>query len=76
MSKTAGRGLQRYDRQMMIEGFGREGQERLRRAKVVVAGAGGLGCVISIYLTAAGVGKVRRVGHDRGGVSDFDRQVL
>ena len=76
MSKAAGRGLQRYDRQMLIEGFGREGQERLRRAKVVVAGAGGLGCVISIYLAAAGVGKIRLVDHDRVEFTDLNRQIL
>ena len=76
MSKAAGRVLQRYDRQMPIEGFGREGQERLRRAKVVVAGAGGLGCVISIYLAAAGVGKIRLVDHDRVEFTDLNRQIL
>jgi len=61
---------------MLIEGFGREGQERLRRAKVVVAGAGGLGCVISIYLAAAGVGKIRLVDHDRVEFTDLNRQIL
>ena len=76
MSKAAGRGLQRYDRQMMIEGFGREGQERLRRAKVVVAGAGGLGSVISIYLAVAGVGKIRLIDHDRVELSNLNRQIL
>ncbi|MBL7209124.1 MAG: HesA/MoeB/ThiF family protein [Dehalococcoidia bacterium] len=76
MSKAAGRGLQRYDRQMLIEGFGKEGQERLREAKVVVAGAGGLGCAASIYLAAAGVGKIRLIDHDRVELDNLNRQVL
>jgi len=44
--------LERYDRQIMIRGFGQEGQEKLKRAKVFIAGAGGLG---NRWLTAVGV---------------------
>ena len=47
--------LERYDRQIMIRGFGKEGQEKLKRAKVIIAGGGGLGSPSSIYLAAAGV---------------------
>lgn len=68
--------FQRYERQMMIEGFGHEGQERLKKAKVVIAGAGGLGGVISIYLTVAGVGKIRLIDCDRVELSNLNRQVL
>ena len=73
---TAGEELRRYERQVMIEGFGREGQERLRRAKVVVAGAGGLGSVVSIYLAVAGVGKIRLIDHDRVELGNLNRQIL
>ena len=76
MSKTARYSLQRYERQMMIEGFGREGQERLKKAKVVVAGAGGLGSVVSIYLAAAGVGRIRLIDHDKVKLTDLNRQIL
>ncbi len=68
--------LERYERQIIIEGFGEEGQERLKRAKVFVAGAGGLGSPVSIYLIAAGVGTVRIVDHDRVELSNLNRQIL
>ena len=68
--------IERYERQILIEGFGEEGQERLKKAKVFVAGAGGLGSPVSIYLIAAGVGTVRIVDHDRVELSNLNRQVL
>jgi len=68
--------VERYGRQIMVEGFGEEGQEKLKRAKVFVAGAGGLGSPISTYLTAAGVGTIRIVDHDRVELSNLNRQVL
>jgi len=67
---------ERYDRQIMIKGIGEEGQEKLKRAKVFIAGAGGLGSPISIYLTAAGVGTIRLVDHDTVELSNLNRQVL
>ena len=68
--------LTRYDRQIMIPGIGKEGQEKLKSAKVFVAGAGGLGSPVSIYLAAAGVGSLRIVDHDRVELSNLNRQVL
>jgi len=68
--------LERYDRQIMIEGFGEEGQQKLKQAKVFIAGAGGLGSPISMYLTAAGVGMIRIVDNDRVELSNLNRQVL
>ena len=68
--------LARYDRQIMIEGFGVEGQEKLKRAKVLIAGSGGLGSPVSIYLAAAGVGTIRIVDHDKVELSNLNRQVL
>jgi len=68
--------LERYNRQIMIDGFGEEGQEKLKRAKVFIAGAGGLGSPVSMYLTTAGVGMIRIADHDRVELSNLNRQVL
>ncbi len=68
--------LERYDRQIMIRGLGEEGQEKLKRAKVIIAGGGGLGSPSSIYLAAAGVGMIRIIDHDKVELSNLNRQVL
>jgi len=68
--------MERYSRQMMIPSVGREGQERLRAAKVCIAGAGGLGSVSAYYLAAAGVGRIRIVDRDRVELSNLNRQIL
>ncbi len=68
--------LARYDRQIIMEGIGEEGQEKLKQAKVVIAGGGGLGAPASIYLAAAGVGTIRIIDHDRVILSNLNRQVL
>ncbi|MFC2025375.1 ThiF family adenylyltransferase [Chloroflexota bacterium] len=67
---------ERYDRQIKIREIGEEGQERLKQAKVVIAGSGGLGSPAAIYLTAAGVGTIRVVDHDKVELSNLNRQVL
>ncbi len=66
--------LKRYDRQIKI--FGEEGQEKLKKAKVFIAGAGGLGSSISIYLAVAGVGKLRMVDNDIVTLDNLNRQIL
>lgn len=68
------RDLKRYDRQIKL--FGTEGQERLLDAKVFIAGAGGLGSPISIYLAAAGIGKIILVDKDVVEISNLNRQIL
>jgi molybdopterin/thiamine biosynthesis adenylyltransferase len=67
---------EKYDRQMMIKGFGEEGQSKLKKAKVFIAGAGGLGSAAATYLTVAGVGVIRVVDHDKVELSNLNRQVL
>lgn len=68
--------LERYDRQIMIYGFGEEGQEKLKSARAFIAGVGGLGSPVAIYLTAAGIGTLRIVDHDKVELSNLNRQVL
>lgn len=66
----------RYDRQMMVRGFGEEGQEKLKKARVVIAGTGGLGTPSALYLAAAGVGTIRIIDSDRVELSNLNRQIL
>ncbi len=68
--------LQRYDRQIMIQGFGREGQEKLQKAKVFLAGVGGLGSPAAFYLAAAGIGTIIIADHDIVELSNLNRQIL
>lgn len=68
--------LERYQRQIVIDGFGEAGQEKLKRSKVFIAGAGGLGSAIAIYLAVAGVGNLRIVDNDRVELSNLNRQIL
>ena len=68
--------LERYERQIMIAGFGVEGQEKLKRAKALIVGTGGLGSPVAIYLAAAGVGTIRIIDHDKVESSNLNRQVL
>jgi molybdopterin-synthase adenylyltransferase len=67
---------ERYDRQILIREIGEAGQEKLKRSRVVIAGAGGLGSPIAIYLTVAGVGMIRVIDHDEVALSNLNRQIL
>ena len=66
----------RYARQSILPEVGAEGQARLGAATVVVVGAGGLGCAVLQYLSAAGVGQLTIVDHDRVEESNLHRQPL
>jgi len=68
--------LTRYDRQIRLPGFGTAGQEKLKRAKVLVAGVGGLGSAVCHYLTAAGIGRLVIVDADAVELGNLNRQVL
>jgi adenylyltransferase/sulfurtransferase len=68
--------IARYARHFSLAGFGLEAQEKLKRSRVLVIGAGGLGCPALLYLAAAGVGRITIVDADRVDVSNLQRQVL
>ncbi|MGC8543982.1 MAG: HesA/MoeB/ThiF family protein [Vulcanisaeta sp.] len=66
--------IDRYSRQVAV--IGREGQERLAKARVAVIGLGGLGSLVSMYLTGAGVGELTIVDYDTVNLTDLHRQLL
>jgi sulfur-carrier protein adenylyltransferase/sulfurtransferase len=70
------REIRRYSRQIMLPELGISGQEKLKQAKVLVIGAGGLGCPVLQYLAAAGVGRIAIAEFDLVSETNLQRQVL
>ncbi len=68
--------INRYTRQMMMEGWGEETQQKIKKSTVFIAGAGGLGSPVSIYLAVAGVGNIRICDFDSPDWSNLNRQIL
>ncbi len=68
--------INRYQRHLILPNFGMEGQLKLKNARVLVVGAGGLGCPVLQYLAAAGVGHIGIVDFDTIAESNLQRQVL
>ncbi|HKU13332.1 MAG TPA: molybdopterin-synthase adenylyltransferase MoeB [Steroidobacteraceae bacterium] len=67
---------ERYSRHLVLREIGVAGQEKLKAARVLIIGAGGLGAPSALYLAASGVGTIGVVDHDRVDVSNLQRQVL
>lgn len=67
--------LRHYSRHILLEEIGVMGQEKLKKAKVLVIGAGGLGCSIATYLGAAGVGRLGIIDFDKVNISNLHRQL-
>jgi len=61
---------------MLLDDWGPEGQNKLKAASVFIAGAGGLGSPVAIYLAAAGIGKLRVCDYDTLEISNLNRQIL
>ena len=68
--------LQRYSRHLIMPEVTAEGQKRLKAARVLCIGAGGLGSPAALYLAAAGVGKLGLVDFDRVDLTNLQRQIL
>src|SRR6266478_4929381 len=76
MSQLTPEQVNRYKRHLILPEVGMEGQKKLLNAKVLCIGMGGLGCPISLYLTAAGVGTIGLADVDVVSPSNLQRQVL
>src|SRR6056297_2845265 len=68
--------MQRYARHLTIPDVGASGQKKLKAAKVLCIGAGGLGSPVTMYLAAAGIGEIGLVDDDKVEFSNLQRQLL
>jgi molybdopterin-synthase adenylyltransferase len=67
--------IRRYSRHILLQDVGGIGQAKLKAARVLVVGAGGLGSPLTLYLAAAGIGTIGVVDHDRVELSNLQRQI-
>jgi molybdopterin/thiamine biosynthesis adenylyltransferase len=68
--------IERFSRQIILKDIGSAGQEKIKKAKILIVGAGGLGCPVSEFLTRAGVGEIGIIDNDVVDISNIHRQSL
>jgi molybdopterin/thiamine biosynthesis adenylyltransferase len=68
--------IERYKRQLVLKEIGGEGQQRLKAARVLVIGAGGLGSPLILYLAAAGIGQIGIIDSDHVSLDNLHRQIV
>jgi len=68
--------LRRYNRHLILDGFGEQGQRRLLNSRVLIVGAGGLGSPIALYLAAAGIGTIGIADGDDVSLTNLQRQII
>ncbi len=68
--------LKKYSRQLILKNIGVVGQKKIFESKILIIGAGGLGCPLMLYLSYSGVGNLGIVDHDKIEISNLSRQVL
>ena len=65
-----------YSKQIILDQIGIVGQAKLKKSRVLVIGAGGLGCPVIIYLTISGIGQIGIIDYDYVELSNLNRQIL
>ena len=68
--------IERFSRQIILKNIGLLGQKKIKQARVLIVGAGGLGCPVAEFLTRAGVGTIGIIDHDKVNLSNIHRQSL
>ena len=68
--------IERFSRQIILKNIGLLGQKKMKQARVLIIGAGGLGCPVAEFLTRAGVGTIGIIDHDKVNLSNIHRQSL
>jgi adenylyltransferase/sulfurtransferase len=74
-AKLSGTEIERYKRHLVLKEVGGQGQQRLKAARVLIIGAGGLGSPVALYLSAAGVGTIGIIDDDRVSLDNLQRQI-
>ncbi len=68
--------FKRFEKQIVLKKIGISGQKKIKKAKLLIVGVGGLGCPLITYLAASGIGSMCIVDHDKVELSNLNRQIL